>query len=743
MQPHWNAACAALCALTLMSLSPTPVRADERSTETEVSPLAPNSNSHESPPALAPVIVSASRADTRLEDMPLSTTVISRDQIERSPARTIDQLLREIPGINLSGAPYTSTDPTGHQAKMRGGSNNKVLVLLDGIPIHDPFYGTIQWFKVPLASVERIEVIRGGQSSLWGNLAVTGVINIISRRPVGTGGEVDMSLGTLNTQQLAITKNLSASDSFGLRVSGNVSHTDGYQTTPSTYLTNLPGKGASGAKTGNLQVAATFTPAAWLDGFARVGYHEMNQDIGGYTYGKNLQESPDFAAGLNFKISEIDSAQVNGYRQLVQFDKFNGAGCYLQINNTCNTTAPSPNIVQYFNSHDWNTYRETGGSAVYSRRGQGLIENSQVGIDYRQVSGEDISTTYSAPTSADSGSSSIARTNYGQGTQTTTGVFTQWRLVPTERLSASLSLRYDDWTNGNGVATQNKYSGGVAGQTTGGGVAQTSKSSVSPGLGLRYDLADDLALRAAAYHAFRTPGLNNLYRSFSSTTSITIANPGLQPETLTGYEVGADWKRANMTVGLTAFTYQVNNLIATYKVTGVPPPAVAAICGPTLTQCPATVNYYTNNQDARTNGLELISRWDVSQTLALDAAYVYTDAHYTSSTTGDPIGNQLGAVPEHLVTAGATWHSAERWRLYGQVRYTGSMYLDVNHTIPQNAFTVFNVSANYTAARGLDFYGAAVNLFNTHYVDSATTSAASSTLGMPRAVTVGFRYAFQ
>jgi outer membrane cobalamin receptor len=131
---------------------------------------------------LAPVTVAASRGQARVEAMPLNTTIVSQADIQKSSAQTLDQLLRDVPGMNFTGVPTPQSDPTGHQTKMRGMGNAKVLVLLDGIPIHDPFYLTTQWFKVPLSTIERVEVVRGGNSSLWGNMAVAGVVNIVSKR---------------------------------------------------------------------------------------------------------------------------------------------------------------------------------------------------------------------------------------------------------------------------------------------------------------------------------------------------------------------------------------------------------------------------------------------------------------------------------------------------------------------------------------------------------------------------------
>ena len=154
------------------------------------------------------IFVEASRSNTKLESMPLYTTIITQEEIEKNPSLTLDQLLRNISSVNLSGAPYFVSDPTGTSLKMRGLANAKVLVMLDGIPIHDPFYSTIQWFKVPLSSIEKIEVVRGGGSALWGNLAVAGVINIISKQPSGDGGEINASLGNMNSQNFYVAKNI-------------------------------------------------------------------------------------------------------------------------------------------------------------------------------------------------------------------------------------------------------------------------------------------------------------------------------------------------------------------------------------------------------------------------------------------------------------------------------------------------------------------------------------------------------
>ncbi|HTN50042.1 MAG TPA: TonB-dependent receptor [Burkholderiaceae bacterium] len=693
------------------------------------------------PVRLQDVVVTASRSDVLLADMPLYTTIIHRQDIERSPAQTLDQLLRQIPGVNLGGAPYFVTDPTGNQIRMRGTTNSKVLVLLDGMPVLDPFYTTVQWFKVPLTSIERVEVIRGGNSSLWGNMAVAGVVNIVSRVPRDNGGAGSATYGSMNTATGSASKNFRPNDALGINVSADLLKTAGYQTTPSEYLSSFPGKGDSSATIWNARLGFYFDPTPDLSAYIRGGYHQQDQDIGGYTYGTNLQKSPDIAAGLTKSFGDSGQLSMNAWMQYVGFDKNNGAACYLQSATNCNTTAVTAPLVQYANSHDWNPYREVGASGVYALRLGSWLRGLQLGVDYRMLFGQDYSTTYNRPTTTDGAATTINRTNFGQGQQQFSGVFAQFQMLPLENLQVTLGVRYDYWTNTEGVALMTRYSGGKPGATLGGDVPDSNKGQFDPALAARYAVSEDIDIRGAVYKSFRAPGLNNLYRSFSSTTSITIANPFLFPETMTGGEIGGDFRTAKMEVNATAFIYDIQNLIASYRVlnAATAPPQVIAICGPTLANCPATVNFNTNAQDGRSYGLELAGRYNLTPTISADAAYMYTRSYYTASSVGDPLGNQLGAVPTNLFTAGLTWQTAPAWQNFIGLRYTGGMYLDVNHTIPQGGFVVVNLSTSYRVNSNIELFGNIVNLFNEKYSDSATTSASSKTLGMPFALNVGVR----
>jgi len=695
--------------------------------------------------SLTAVVVSATRASTTLERVPLHATVVSRAEILKSPAQTLDQLLRDIPGMNLPGAPYYTTDPTGQQTKMRGVTNSKVLMLVDGIPVHDPFYSTTQWFKIPLSSIERVEVLRGGSSSLWGNLAVAGVVNIVTRKPIDETAQADISYQSMNTTVASLSKNLAFANGISIRLSGDALRTDGYQTTPDAFLNTVPGKTASSATNQNAQVSLYYTPAGSFTGFLRAGYHRSNEDVGGYQYGANLQKGPDAAAGFTKFLGENARADVRAWGQYVSFDKSNGAGCYLASATNCNTTATNSPLVQYANSHDDNPYRELGASGVLSSVGAvGPLASAQAGVDFRSVGGEDRATTYNRPTTSSVSSATINRTNFGRGTQRFGGLFAQAKVSPVDRFEATVSLRYDYWTNTGGIAQMTKYTNGAAGATSGGSIADSHETSFDPSVSARLDVAKGLSLRGAAYKSFRAPGLNNLYRSFSSTTSITIANALLEPERLKGGEVGADWRTKSLDVGATWFQYNTSGLIASYKIPNAQaaPAAVVAICGATLANCPATVNFNTNGQDAISRGLELSGAWRVAPRLSIDGGYTYTDSHYSSATTGDPIDAQLGAVPKHLETLGTTWRLTSKWNAFVGARHNDAMFLDVNHTIYQPAFTLVNASTSYRATERVEVYGSVNNATDVKYADNGTTSAAGQILGLHRSFSSGLRLRF-
>src|SRR5581483_7903396 len=202
-----------------------------------VSPLA-----HAQTPApaqqLPAVTVTAGRGSA-IEKLDVSTTVITRDAIQAMPETGVDQIVGRIPGVWVPTIPNGQLHPTGQPFNIRGfGTSTTIntLVLLDGVPMNDPFFRTVDWSLIPKASIERIEVIRGGSAtSLWGNMAMGGIINIVTRQPRRTGASMDGNYGSYDTLHTEASGTVALNDRVKAGLDYSHQQSAGYNLTPPQY----------------------------------------------------------------------------------------------------------------------------------------------------------------------------------------------------------------------------------------------------------------------------------------------------------------------------------------------------------------------------------------------------------------------------------------------------------------------------------------------------------------------------
>ena len=129
--------------------------------------------------SLDQIIVTGSRAPIAVGDVGSAVTIITRDDIERRQVRYVSELLRAVPGFSVS---HTGVVGSQTQVRVRGSEANHVLVLIDGVRANDPATGDeFRWEYLATANIERIEIVRGPQSALWGSDAIGGVVHIITR----------------------------------------------------------------------------------------------------------------------------------------------------------------------------------------------------------------------------------------------------------------------------------------------------------------------------------------------------------------------------------------------------------------------------------------------------------------------------------------------------------------------------------------------------------------------------------
>ncbi len=157
----------------------------------------------EPPVVSASVVVSAEAVPEEAHDVGVAVTVFGPAEIARSKASNLQELLRTVPGLDLvqSGTPGKVTS-----AFLRGANSVQSLVLIDGVKLNSPYFGGVDLSALPLSNIERIEIVRGPFSALYGSEAVGGVIQIFTRKaPLAAGFEADgwLSAGNFEAREAA------------------------------------------------------------------------------------------------------------------------------------------------------------------------------------------------------------------------------------------------------------------------------------------------------------------------------------------------------------------------------------------------------------------------------------------------------------------------------------------------------------------------------------------------------------
>ena len=208
----------------------------------------------QAPPAAAPsfadtIVVTAARGEQRLVDAVSPTSVLSREDLSRSPALTLDDRLRQIPGFSLLRRSSSLTaHPTAQGVSLRGlgpSGASRTLVLLDGAPLNDPFGGWVYWDRLPVSALAAVEVARGSLSQLYGSAAMGGTIQLLPRAPQPDTVEVTARGGDRATRDLEVfASDAAANGAWGYSLAGRLFDTGGF------YILAPPDRGAVDRRAG-------------------------------------------------------------------------------------------------------------------------------------------------------------------------------------------------------------------------------------------------------------------------------------------------------------------------------------------------------------------------------------------------------------------------------------------------------------------------------------------------------------
>ncbi|HUO01971.1 MAG TPA: TonB-dependent receptor [Rhizomicrobium sp.] len=685
------------------------------------------------------VTVTATRGATQ-QDLSVSSTILTSDQVLEAPEPSIDQIVNKIPGIYTSQQPGGQLHPTGQPFSIRGfgtSTNINTLLLVDGVPANDPYFRTVDWSQVPKDSVNSIEVIRGGgASSAWGNLAMGGIVNVVTRQ-AQPGYLLDVSGGSFNAIDGFALAGFTVADGLNVSISADAGRTDGYDQTPAQYRN--PYMTSTSSQTQDYHLSAVYTPDADTDLYLSLTHHRIAEYGLVWQIAHNAWETDRFAAG---------GSRALGDAQSLNFTLWYGEGSMF----TQNASNPSYSIFTPLNGKPFVsqtetvTYHHVGGSLFY-KADFGDFKDIEAGADGREIWAHDPLNIFSA-TKQTGAITADAKHQFE-------GIYAQGSWRPTAvPLEITAGAREDFWQ-----AVDAGVAGNFQGSTIADVVPNETYTHFSPRVGAKYFLPDGLDLRVAAYSDFAAPGMNQMYRSFISGASYTTFDATLKPQTNFGREIGMDWNGDDYQLSFTLYDNSLNRFID-YATVENNCALANNYCGTGITAIAGgSLHQYVNAGNATLKGGELLGSWNVLDDVSLNGGVSVTDAYLTSSnyTTvsagviPDPIRQQLGQVPRWMITGGATWQVTKALQLSLVGKTFPAYWANTAHTQLDSAATTFDLSGSYRLTDQLELYLAAQNIFNRTYYDTGlgyTTTNGTTVngttvpaLGIPFNVVGGFRVA--
>jgi outer membrane receptor protein involved in Fe transport len=648
------------------------------------------------------VTVTATFAREKGSESAADTTVLTRRDISATAAVTLDGALKQIPGFVLfRRTPSAVSNPTTQGVSLRGvgaSGASRALVLYDGIPLNDPFGGWVYWDRIPREAIESVEVARGGFSSVYGDDAAGGVINIFPRHPMESSFSLDSSFGSEGTVDLSSLASRRKGRWIGT-ADGAAFRTDGYVLVDKHDRGSVDTPASSGHSSGSFELTSLISERSRA--FARGElFGESRQN--GTPLQRNRTHFRQLAAGADLLSAKGSSMVARAYVGSEVFD---------QTFSAVATDRNSEDLtdIQRVPSGRW-------GFSVHAVKPLGARQTMVAGLEGEAISGASDETIYR---------NGAANSALGAGgRQRVLGLFAEDIFRFGSDGVLTIGAREDDWRNFHGYLTNRPVA--APGPETVTSFRDRSENSFSPRLGIAYRVGGSLVLRASGYRAFRAPTLNELYRSFRVGNVVTQANSSLRAERLTGAETGASYR----------FFGDRASLRATYFWSELSRP----IANVTLSVTPSLITRQRQNLGrTRTQGVELEFQTQLGSRWSLVSGYQFADARVTSfSANASLVGLLLPHVPRQEITV-QTYYRGPRKVLMGiQARGVGKEFDDDQNQLALGGYIALDALVSRPLGHGLELFVAGENLLDNRY-DVARTPV--RTIGPPAGIRGGIRMA--
>jgi len=572
--------------------------------------------------------VTAAKRAIPVGDSPASVTIIKKEEIQNVPGEKLEDVFLRVPDVTLTKSHWTEC--AAREITLRGvPEQNKTLVLMDDIPLNGPAHGWLSLSLIPKEAIERIEIVRGPMSALYGSGAMGGVINIITKKPKKAKETiVNASYGSLKTISSSMFQS-GVTNRVSYFFGGSYYDSDGY--------------------------VAAKTPKAYNNNSGR----NENNAIAKFIWSND--DNSTLTLGMAHVNEKVDRGRIYiGHNYMMNNTYF--------IYNKSLGNGSSIEGTTYWKNQNWNVKfdRRPAFNYLYQTEYHELIDR---GATFRKTFNSDSKNIVTAGvdyklsnlTMKDYFHSGAARVGGGHGDQSLFSVFAQDEIRRGDnKLVFTLGARGDFCQSYNGSsfdtnpapkpAINNKYD-------------NKNWKSFSPKAGIVYHASDKTTVRASIGKAFAAPNLMKMYTVMQRGTTFVNGNPNLDPETAVSYELGFDHSFAkNFTAKLSLYRTSSDNFISNRTVT-------------------ATSMLYDNISKVKIDGAEAEFNYKLNKRWSGFAGYTFSKS-VIQDDKSDPAlkGNDLSFAPRKKARLGFTYAGAKGFSADMSLRFMGNSFIDLKNT---------------------------------------------------------------
>jgi outer membrane receptor protein involved in Fe transport len=651
------------------------------------------------------ITVTATRSSLDLPATANTLYSITTQQLNEYPATELDDKLRQQAGFELFRRSSSRVqNPTSQGISLRGlGSTaaSRTLVLSDNAPLNDPFGGWIHWDEIPALAIDSVTLATGGGSDLYGSSALGGVIDILPAHPAAPRFDASVLGGSQSTSDLNLRAD-ATHNRWSQLLAADAYRTAGYIPTAPSVAGPVDTPANVHSESARSETGRTFgsNNRAFLIG------NLLNE-----TRGNGTALTNNGTRLWRYIVADDWSASptISGRARLFGSDE-----AYRQSFSSIN----SPRTIETLTRLQHVRTQELGASTDAS-----LALNPiaiVLGADVRDIRATDNEAPISANTP-----SGIADTS---ARQRFVGGFAELLASGHRGLlrntSAALSLRLDSASNLDTRTLSQTFPTAATTTLT----PNRNEFIPSPRLGIVRQIGATATIHASVFRAFRTPTMNELYRTGQVGQQITQANPTLQSERATGWEIGSTYTSPSNAISLSG----------TYFWTEINRPVSAVLI--------STNNYKRENlgqilSQGTELHLEIEPRRALSATLGYQFAHAvvtrYNPPPITVGTQQNLVGNWIPEVPRQSFTAQLRATQPRLGTLTLAARASGQAWDDSANTFLLNPFFQLDLSAQHNFGAHLTANAILTNLLNQR-PDVARTP--TLTLGSPFLAEAGLTF---